>query len=141
MAANPCIQCRVTQETKDRLGAIARERQVTESALLKRLVETALLTSVGAAERSVAKPAEQVGRVQRVYVRLRREDHQLIRERARGRDMAAATYVSYLVRAYLRALKPFPDREVDALRSSVNELRGIGRNLNQIANAANRGDR
>ena|SRR3977135_3898184 len=43
MAANPCVQCRVTPLTKTRLRAIAQEHQLTESALLKGLVETALL--------------------------------------------------------------------------------------------------
>jgi len=41
----------------------------------------------------------------------------------------AATYVSVLVRAHLRQLAPLPDRELSALRSTVNELAALGRNL------------
>ena len=47
MAGNPCVQCRVTPSTKTRLREIAQEHQLTESALLKRLVETALLQTAG----------------------------------------------------------------------------------------------
>ena len=45
----------------------------------------------------------------------------------------AATYVSVLVRAHLRQLAPLPDRELSALRSTVNELAALGRNLNTMA--------
>jgi antitoxin component of RelBE/YafQ-DinJ toxin-antitoxin module len=38
MAASPCIQCRIDPELKLRLQAIAAERGLTESAVLKRLV-------------------------------------------------------------------------------------------------------
>jgi hypothetical protein len=129
----------VTQETKDRLRAIARERQITQSALLKRLIENALLAAVGVTEESVADPVKQVARGARLYVRLRPEDHLLLRERAIGRGMAAATYASFLLRAHLRAVRPMPDRELAELKRSVAALSAIGRNLNQIARAANQG--
>jgi hypothetical protein len=139
MAANPCVQCRVTQETKDRLRAIANERQITESALLKRVVENALLAAVGVAAASVARPVEQVARGARLYVRLRPEDHLLLRERATGRGMAAATYASFLLRSHLRAVTPMPDRELAELKRSVAALGAIGRNLNEIARTVNHG--
>jgi hypothetical protein len=53
--------------------------------------------------------------------------------------MAAATYVSVLVRAHLRILSPLPKQELMVLRRAVGELGAMGRNLNQIARAANRG--
>ena len=53
--------------------------------------------------------------------------------------MPAATYVSVLVRAHLRGLAPLPQEELLALKRSVAELGAIGRNLNQIARAANQG--
>lgn len=139
MASNPCVQCRVTQQTKDRLRAIAQERQITESALLKRLVENALLPALGATVETVTRPLEQVARGARLYVRLRPEDHLLLRERATGRGMAAATYASFLLRAHLRAVTPMPDRELVELKRSVAALGAMGRNLNQIARAANQG--
>ena len=136
MAANPCVQCRVTPQTKTRLREIAQEHQLTESALLKRLVETALLQTAGASALGVSGPIEPVSRAARLYVRLRPEDHVLLRERACGRGMAAATYASFLLRAHLRAVAPIPDRELAELKRSVAELGAIGRNLNQIARVA-----
>jgi hypothetical protein len=137
MAGNPCVQCRVTPSTKTRLRAIAQEHQLTESALLKRLVETALLQTAGASGLGVAGPVEPVARGARLYVRLRPEDHVLLRERAIGRAMAAATYASFLLRAHLRSVAPIPDRELAELKRSVAELGAIGRNLNQITRVAN----
>jgi hypothetical protein len=55
--------------------------------------------------------------------------------------MPAATYVSVLTRAHLRSLSPLPKEELLALRRIVSELGSIGRNLNQIARAANQGER
>jgi len=109
MAGNPCVQCRVAPSTKTRLRAIAQEHQLTESALLKRLVETALLQTAGTSGLGVSGPIEPVSRGARLYVRLRPEDHVLLRERAAGRAMAAATYASFLLRAHLRAVAPMPD--------------------------------
>jgi len=119
------------------LREIAQEHQLTESALLKRLVETALLQTAGMTTLAVSKSVEPVMRGARLYVRLRPEDHVLLRERATGRAMAAATYASFLLRAHLRAVAPLPDRELAELKRSVAELGAIGRNLNQIARVAN----
>ena len=60
-------------------------------------------------------------------------------ERATARGMPSATYVSVLVRSHLRNLAPLPKEELLALKRSVAELGAIGRNLNQIARAANQG--
>lgn len=53
--------------------------------------------------------------------------------------MVPATYVAVYVRSHLRALAPLPKTEYLAVRSAVLELSAIGRNLNQIARAANQG--
>jgi len=118
------------------LRVLAQERQLTESALLKKLVENALLQTGGASGLGVG-PIQPVSRGARIYVRLRPEDHVLLRERATGRAMAAATYASFLLRAHLRAVAPIPDRELAELKRSVAELGAIGRNPNQIARVAN----
>lgn len=137
MSGNPCIQCRVSHEAKARLQAIARDRGVTESDLLKKLVDVALLQSAGSSDLSVAEPLVAVSRNARVFVRLRPEDHVLLRERAAGRGMAAATYASIVLRTHLRSVARIPDREFAELKRAVAELGAIGRNLNQIARVAN----
>jgi hypothetical protein len=72
-------------------------------------------------------------------IRLRADDQILLRERAAARAMAPATYISVLTRAHLRSLAPLPKEELLALKRTVAELGIIGRNLNQIARAANQG--
>ena len=104
MNAHPLIAARVTPETKARLHSLAQQHQVTESALLKRFVEMALLQTTVVREARSTDPVEPISRDARVYVRLRPEDHLLLRERAASRGIATATYVSILVRAHLRAV-------------------------------------
>src|SRR6185437_5187702 len=140
MSGSPCVQCRVSPQIKARLHAAAEQLRVTESVLLKRLVESALLGS-GMSESRAVEPIEPVARNARVFVRLRSEDHVLLRERAASREMATATYASIVLRTHLRGVGPLPDRELLELKRSVAELGAIGRNLNQIARAANQSGR
>lgn len=138
MAAESFIQCRVPQVTKAALRAAAERQQVTESALLKRLLEIFLPTSGLVAADEVIN-ADRPARLARVYVRLTAGDRQLLKERSAARCLAPATYASILLRAHLRALTPLPAKELRAIRNSTRELAAIGRNLNQIALAAHRG--
>lgn len=126
----------VNAETKQRFGALADQLGLSESALLKRLVDLNL-QSTRVAEAIVSAPPAKLRRDSRLYVRLRPEDHLMLRERAAGRGMAAATYASIALRAHLRAVAPIPDRELTELKRAVGALGAIGRNLNQIAHVAN----
>jgi hypothetical protein len=63
----------------------------------------------------------------------------LLRARAAAREMPTSTYVSFQLRAHLRALTPLPAAELAALRRAVAEVGALGRNINQIARAVNRG--
>jgi hypothetical protein len=129
----------VSRETKERFSALAAAQGVSESALLKRLAEAligpskTLIDSLPAVE-----PATPSGRLS---IRLSVDDLALLKERALARGMAAATYISYLVRSHLRNLAPLPDAEFKVLQQSVAEVSAIGRNLNQIARASNAGSR
>jgi hypothetical protein len=84
---------------------------------------------------------ERESRNARVYVRLTPEDRKLLCARATARHMAAATYVSVLVRSHLRNLAPLPQEELLALKRTIAELGAVGRNLNQIARLLNQGGR
>jgi Bacterial mobilisation protein (MobC) len=128
----------VNRETKTRFAAVARHQGLSDSALLKRLVDTML--QAGNAANGVSTDHRGV-RGSRLSIRLRPEDQILLRERAAARGMPIATYVSVLTRAHLRSLSPLPKGELLVLRRTVSELGSIGRNLNQIARAANQGER
>jgi hypothetical protein len=128
----------VNRETKTRFAAVARNQGLSDSACLKRLIETML--QAGNVANGVATDG-RAGRVSRFSIRLRPDDQILLRERAAARGMPTATYVSVLTRAHLRSLSPLPKEELLVLRRTVSELGSIGRNLNQIARAVNQGER
>ena len=129
MSGSTHLSTWVDAQTKQRFSSAAARQGLSESALLKRLIDQML--AVG--------PEEAIAPL--VTVRLVPEDRALLRERAAARMMPAATYVSMLVRAHLRQLAPLPDRELSALRSAVNELAVLGRNLNTIARFFQQGRR
>jgi len=123
----------VSSDLKQRFADAAAHRGLSESALLKRLVERALAGTDS--ELVAVEPSIPLARDARITVRLVPEDRLLLRERAAARGMPAASYVSTLLRAHLRALAPLPDRELEALRAVLTQLAVIGRNLNVIARA------
>jgi hypothetical protein len=138
MAADAFIQCRVTSETKDRFAIVARNRDLSESALLKQLVEVAL-AGAGFQEEKRADVLEPVSATERLSIRLQVEDVLLLRERARARGVPTSRYVSLLVRSHLRRVAPLPPAELESLRQCFAEVGAMGRNLNQIARAMNQG--
>ena len=138
MAAVPFVAARVTREMKTLLRALAEREQITESALVRQLLEVMLRRS--AIEGFPKLDAlEKASRDARLTVRLEQDDRILLCQRAAARGMRSATYVSVLVRSHLRNLAPLPKEELTAMKRSVAELGAIGRNLNQIARAANQG--
>ena len=146
---SPFIKARVSPATKLRIREAAQRQLLTESIWLRRLIETALLgdagDQIGVQSPSALEARHGNGRPRRhggrLYVRLRLEDLLLIRERATARGMAPARYVSILIRAHLRELAPLPKDDYLALRQATTELGALGRNLNQLARAANQTDR
>lgn len=140
MAATQLIAVRVTPETKAQFRALADRQQLTESALLKRLV-TLTIQSVSGADSEALEPRRRGTLGSRVCIRLRAEDQLLLQERASARQIATATYAAVLIRAHLRSLAPLPKQELMELKRSVAELGAIGRNVNQMARAANQGGR
>jgi hypothetical protein len=140
MAADAVVRCRVSAETKSLLQNIAAREQITESALVRPLLETLVRASV--TERSAISKSDDTGlRAERLSIRLLPNDRLLLRERASSRGMPSATYVAVLVRSHLRRLTPLPAAELDALKRAIAELGAVGRNLNQIARALNAGGR
>jgi hypothetical protein len=140
VSATELLKTRVRPDTKRIIRALAQRQQLTESAWLRRLIEVTLQTAG-------ANPSDDVDqkklsiRATRLTIRLVAEDQLLLKARASARGMAAATYVSVLVRSHLRDLAPLPKQELMVLRRAVTELGAMGRNLNQIARVANQGGR
>jgi hypothetical protein len=145
MNCTEVVKARVSPEIKRQAKALAERESLTEAAWLKRLVTRELRSAKGT---NVAVSADEVrgqaangpsAAVKRVYVRLCPEDWLLLEARAAARGMRPATYLAVLTRSHLRSLAPLPKDEYLALRRSIAELAAIGRNINQIAHAANGG--
>jgi hypothetical protein len=134
------IACRVTSETKARVRRLAGREGVTESALVRQLLDVVLRSASLDAPQAIAAPSK-VNRDARLNVRLEPEDWRLLKERAKARGMASATYLSYLARSHLRDAAPLPKAEYTLLRQAVDQITALGRNLNQIARSLNKGER
>jgi len=126
----------VPADLRQRFAASAAHQGLSESALLRLLIQRSLAVSDVL---NLGAPPPPVSRESRTTVRLVPGDRLLLRERAAARGMPAASYVSTLVRAHLRSLSPLPQNELAALRLATSELATLGRNLNTIACALQSG--
>jgi hypothetical protein len=150
MKSTEILKVRVSPAIKSQVRSIVERELLTEAAWLKRIVvqevrstESAVVQRVASdetgtrlAELPTASNDSSFG-PRTVYVRFRSEDRLLLEARSEARGMRLATYVSVLTRAHLRGLAPLPKEEFLALRQCVAELAAIGRNINQMARAAN----
>lgn len=145
MNCTEVVKARVSPEMKRQAKALAERELLTEAAWLKRLIIRELRAanmagSPDSVDRIRLPPEAARGPsddVKRVYVRLCPEDWVLLEARANARGLRPATYLAVLARSHLRSLAPLPKDEYLALMRSIAELSAIGRNINQIAHAAN----
>ena len=150
MICTETLKAHVSPEIKLQAKAVADREFLSEAAWLKRLV----LREIRACDdangdgrepsreegiRRSGSEARGLGDGKPILVRLRSEDRLLLDARAEARGMRSATYVSVLIRSHLRMLAPLPKDELLALKRSIAELATIGRNINQIAKAVNKG--
>jgi hypothetical protein len=105
--------------SKARFGVIAKARGVSESELLRQLVE-ATLAATDTAHSLTPEPVPPVASSGRISVRLCTDDLLFLRERASARELPTSTYVSVLVRANLRAQVPLPTAELAALKRPLS---------------------
>jgi hypothetical protein len=153
MASTEILKARVSTEIKLRVKAVAGRELLSEATWLKRLVLREIracdVKRDGEDQSSRAEGSRRPGGDARrstgdgkpMLVRLRIEDRLLLDARAEARGMPPATYASVLLRSHLRQLTPLPKDELLALKRSIAMLASIGRNINQIAKAANQGGR
>jgi hypothetical protein len=122
----------VTREAKARFAAVARHQGLSESAMLKRLVDLMLQTA-NAGMTPTAASEGPGGTDLRITVRLPKDDHALLRERSMARGTTPSTYLAVLTRSHLRSLVPLPKTEYLALKKAIAELGGLARRLGSAA--------
>ena len=130
----------VTPDVKRRFTAAARARGFSESALLRYLVDTAIVGIAGT-DTGESLAVDPLPKDLRVSIRLRPTDHHLLRARASARSLATSAYIALLVRSHLHRLTPLPTAELEGFKAAISELGAVGRNLNQITRAINQGAR
>ena len=138
MRKSEWLSTTVSPATKQRAQDAANSQHLAEAAWLRQVIESKLEQYGHTPRSDVIADESELGR--RISVRLLAGDRLLLKDRATARGTAPATYVSILIRSHLRQLTPLPKDELRAFREQVRELRTIGRNINQIARALNRGE-
>ncbi len=152
MGCTAAMKTTVPRDLRAQAKEIADRELLSEAAWLKRLVVREVRACHGAngegarpcsagGVRDRGRERSGGGCTRAMLVRLRTEDKLLLDARAEARGLRPATYASVLLRAHLRKLTPLPKDELAALKQAVAELGAVGRNLNQIARAANNGER
>jgi hypothetical protein len=135
MAVDSLVRCRVSADTKALLLSVAAREHLTESALVRQLIETMVRTTSPVSNTSL-RPCEARG--DRMSIRLAPDDRELLTERSLSRGMAAATYVAVLVRSHLRKLAPMPPPELAALKRCIAELAAMTGLLRQLTGPSSR---
>jgi hypothetical protein len=133
MVARRQIAAWLVPATKARFAALAASRGVSESKLLRLLIDSVLARN--AAELTSEQPRGELSDVDRITVRLRPGDGRLLRLRAQARGMNYTTYTAVLIRAHLRVHAPMPLAELARLERSLAELSAVAGSLGQIARA------
>lgn len=129
----PSITAWPTREQKVRFAALAASRGLSESRLLGLIIDSVLARNP---TDSGAKQTHGYSRKRdRITVRLRPGDGELLRVRAQARGMSFSTYAATLVRANVRAHPPMPIEEVARLELGLAQLRVMGVSFRESARA------
>lgn len=139
MRASARISAWVTPAKHGAFHALATGRGLSCSKLLLLLIDCALTDNPSTDVDATATTREVASASQRITIRLRPEDAGAIARRAAHRSMKPATYLAVLVRAHAAANPPMPRSEIEELKRAVAALSAVGRNLNQLVQAAHRG--
>lgn len=127
----PLIAAQCSDSTKLRFRALAERHGVSESALLRKMVDQVL------ASNGEPSDVERFGGIRRGYtgqlrLRLRRKEVQAIRALAKPAGQSAQGWVVAQLRQRLEGAVPFATEELDVMRDGIREIGSLGRNLNTI---------
>ena len=125
------IGTRASCETKARFAALAGSQGLSESAFLALVVDKVLsqndtVDALGASRENGTAVARSRDRI---TLRLRPGDRALADARASGRRMKTASYLSMLIRTYVRGGQAMPPAELDELKAVAGHLGAINRQL------------
>jgi len=125
------VVVRATAEKKSRFAALAARRGVSQSGLLRQLMDSVLAHAP--VEPAAPERHGETREMHPITVRLRPGDRKLLRARAQRRGMNYTTYAAVLIRAHLRANPPMPLNELAQFERSLAEVSAMARRLTQVA--------
>jgi hypothetical protein len=128
----PSITARPTPEKKRRFAAFARARGISESALALVAIRGLLESNPPVCRRLALVQAREPA-TDRITIRLRPGDHEVIYARAAQRGMKTSTYLAALVRAHVAASPPLSAKELAALKEATAILGALGRLIDRRA--------
>jgi predicted DNA binding CopG/RHH family protein len=141
MDANPSVRQQIaawaTPERKGQFAALAASRGLSESKLLRLLIDSVLERN--AVDLTGDERHAEAGKGDRITLRLRSGDGKWLRLRARRRGMKYTTYAAALIRAHVRVDPPMPLEELARLERGLAEVSALGRHLSQIARRISEG--
>lgn len=127
----PLIAAQCSESTKLRFRALAEREGLSESALLRKMVERVLAGN--------GKPSDlerfagpRRGYTGQLRLRLRRKEIAAIRAFAEPAGQSAQGWVVAQLRHRLEGAVPFAREELAVMRDAVREIGSVGRNLNTI---------
>lgn len=131
------LSVRVSPELKAAWQGYCRSRGGTSSEVI-RAVMRHMTCAVAVGEFAVEPESPDRGRV-RTEVRFSASEFEAVEKLAAEVGTSKGKWITDLVRAYITRQPQFGLLELQAIGESSAQLRAIGRNLNQIALALNRG--
>ncbi|MFJ3465746.1 plasmid mobilization relaxosome protein MobC [Achromobacter spanius] len=127
------LRARVPTALKEAFDALAAQRGVTPSELLREVVTKELSSDADA----TLPPLTTGKTARRLMVRLPQGVANALHIQATLKGMASSRYLGALAQAHLTLLPVLDPEALKELRAATRELAAVGRNLNQIARALN----
>lgn len=129
----PLLKTHVKLETKARFHSIAEARRISEAELLRTMV----LATTGQDVAQCDAPVANMAGNDRMTVRMPQLLIEAIKNRARQKSMAPASWIRALAQSNLSGNPVMTGAELAALQASARELAAIGRTINRITMASN----
>lgn len=126
----PLIAAQCSESTKQRFRALAERHGVSESALLRKMVDQVLASNEKPSDLERFGP--RAGYTGQLRLRLRRKEVAAIRALAKSAGQSAQGWVVAQLRHRLEGAVPFAPAELDVMRDAIREIGALGRNLNTI---------
>ncbi len=130
------IHVRVSQETKSRLSEFARREGLTESDVIRGMIEDELRRNEEPPKCMMNSDAEGYRR-KRISLTVPLFIASLAGERAVGKGMSLSRWIACLIQTHVYQPPVLTTPELKLLNESNRQIRAIGVNINQIAKSFN----